>query len=173
MFDRHHSQHWGRDRMFQRGDFKYVILDLLKDKPSHGYEIIRELEERFHGFYSPSPGMVYPTLQFLEEAGYVSASQQDGKKVYAITDEGRKFLADQAATVNDIKDHMRSGGRAWSSDLRDQFRDVMDEVRDLGRLVARRARNMNRDKLRRIGEVLKTAYSEVETIVREEPQSRA
>ena len=68
---------------------------------------------------------------------------------------------------------MRSGGRAWSSDLRDQFRDVMDEVRDLGRLVARRARNMNRDKLRRIGEVLKTAYSEIETIVREEPQSRA
>ena len=53
-------RNWGQDRWFQRGDFKYLILDLLKDKPRYGYEIIRELEGKFHGFYSPSPGTVIP-----------------------------------------------------------------------------------------------------------------
>ena len=53
--------------MFEKGDLKYVILDLLKDEPSHGYEVIRKLEERSRGFYSPSPGSVYPTLQLLED----------------------------------------------------------------------------------------------------------
>ncbi len=81
-----------RGRVFEKGDLKYVILDLLKDKPSHGYEVIRALEERSRGFYSPSPGSVYPTLQLLEDLGYVSATQRDGKKVYEITDEGRQAL---------------------------------------------------------------------------------
>ena len=56
-----------RESSFQKGDLKYVILDLIKDKPRHGYEIIRELEEMSHGLYTPSPGAVYPTLQMLEE----------------------------------------------------------------------------------------------------------
>src|ERR671933_2282623 len=81
-----------RGRVFGKGDLKYVILDLLKDRPAHGYEVMRALEERFRGFYSPSPGSVYPTLQMLEDLGYVSSRQRDGKKVYQITDEGRSFL---------------------------------------------------------------------------------
>src|SRR3712207_9183084 len=81
-----------RGRVCGKGDLKYVILDLLQDRPAHGYELIRALEERFRGFYSPSPGSVYPTLQLLEDMGYVSATQRDGKKVYSITDEGREFL---------------------------------------------------------------------------------
>src|SRR4030042_1692422 len=80
---------------FHRGNLKYVILDLIKDKPRHGYEIIRLLEERSHGFYTPSPGAVYPTLQFLEETGYVEAAQHDGKRIYSITDEGRRFLTER------------------------------------------------------------------------------
>src|SRR5262245_30800963 len=81
-----------RDRIFEKGDLKSVILQLLKEKPRHGYEVIRALEERFGGFYSPSPGAVYPTLQMLEDLGYTSVVSQDGKKVYTITDEGLKFL---------------------------------------------------------------------------------
>ena len=70
-----------RRQMFERGDLKYVILEQLKDKPAHGYELIKALEERFGGFYAPSPGAVYPTLQMLEDMGYVSSVQQDGRKV--------------------------------------------------------------------------------------------
>jgi DNA-binding PadR family transcriptional regulator len=173
MFDKHYFRHWGQERMFQKGDFKYFILDLLKDKPRYGYEVIRELEERSHGFYSPSPGVVYPTLQYLEDMGYVTSREQNGKKVYTITQEGLKFLEDQSQTVNDIRSHMHHGWGSWSSELRDQFRDAMHEIRELGRLIGRKSRGMNSEKMRRIADVLKKAYEEIEKILREESQNRS
>jgi DNA-binding PadR family transcriptional regulator len=173
VYYRHHFNQWGPGRMFHKGDFKYLILDLLKEKPRHGYEIIRELEEKFHGFYAPSPGTVYPTLQYLEELGYVTSREQDGKKVYTITDAGLKFLEEQSDTVDDIRDQMRSHWRGWTAELGEQFRDVMREYAEMGRLLGLRVRRMNKDKLRRIGEVLKKAYSEIERIIAEEPSSHA
>ena len=173
MLDRHHFRHFGQERMFHKGDFKYLILDLLKIKPRYGYEVIRELEERFHGFYSPSPGVVYPTLQYLEDTGHVTCREQDGKKVYTITQEGLKFLEDRSQTVNDIRGHMRHGWGPWSSELRDQFRDVMHEIRDLGRLIGQKSRGIDSEKIRRIGDVLKDAYEEIEKIIREEPQTHS
>jgi len=80
---------------FHKGDVKYIILDLLKDGPKYGYEIIRALEEQSHGFYRPSPGAVYPTLQMLEEMGHAGSNDRDGKKVYTITDDGRLGPAPQ------------------------------------------------------------------------------
>jgi len=157
--------------MFHRGEFKYLILDLLKDKPCYGYEVIRELEEQFQGFYSPSPGVVYPTLQYLEDIGYLTSREQDGKKVYTITNEGLKFLEDQSQTIQDIKSHMRHRWGPWSSELHDQFRDIMHEIRDMGRLIGRRARGLNGEKMHRIGGVLRKAYEEIENILREEAPS--
>src|SRR5215210_5937686 len=92
----------GRGRVFGKGDLKYVILDLLKERPAHGYELIRALEERFRGFYSPSPGSVYPTLQLLEDLGHVTVVQRDGKKVYTITEQGREFLEEHRGSVEEI-----------------------------------------------------------------------
>jgi len=171
MFDRGHFRHWGQERWFQKGDFKYMILDLLKDKPRYGYEIIRELEDRFHGFYSPSPGTIYPTLQYLEDVGHVTSKEQDGKRVYTITADGLKFLGEASKTVDDVWNRMKHGWGEWDSEFREQFRDAMGEIADLGRLIGRRARGMNRDKMRRIGEILKRAYSEIEKIISEEPPS--
>jgi len=171
MFDKHLFRHWGQERMFHRGEFKYLILDLLKDKPRYGYEVIRELEEQFQGFYSPSPGVVYPTLQYLEDIGYLTSREQDGKKVYTITNEGLKFLEDQSQTIQDIKSHMRHRWGPWSSELHDQFRDIMHEIRDMGRLIGRRARGLNGEKMHRIGGVLRKAYEEIENILREEAPS--
>ena len=89
--------------MFEQGDLKYVILRLLEEKPRHGYEIIKELESRFGGSYAPSPGTVYPTLTMLEDLGYARVvPEEGGKKIYEITDEGRKHLAEHSTTVNDI-----------------------------------------------------------------------
>ena len=99
------GRHWkGRaGRLFEQGDLKYVILRLLEEKPRHGYEIIKELEGRFGGSYVPSPGTVYPTLTMLEDLGYARAvPEEGGKKVYEITDEGRKYLAEHSTTVDDI-----------------------------------------------------------------------
>jgi DNA-binding PadR family transcriptional regulator len=172
MFDKHFFRYWGQERMFQKGEFKYLILDLLKEKPRYGYEVIRALEEQFQGFYSPSPGIVYPTLQYLEDMGYVTSKEQDGKKVYTITDEGLKFLDDRSQTINDIRSHLRHNWGPWSSELHDQFRDVMREIHDLGRLIGRRARGINGEKMRRIGSILRKAFEEIEKILREEPQSQ-
>jgi len=168
VFGRHQFRSWGQERMFHRGDFKYLILDLLNGKPRYGYELIRELEERFHGFYSPSPGVIYPTLQYLEDMGYVTSREQDGKKIYTITKEGMRFLEDQSQAVNDIRTNLRRGWGPWSSELRDQFRDVMHEIRDLGRLIGRRSRRINSEKIRRIREILRKTSEEVEKILREE-----
>src|SRR5213082_3740709 len=94
-------------RVFEQGDLKYVILRLLAEKPRHGYEIIKELEDRFGGSYAPSPGTVYPTLTMLEDLGYARAMPEEGgRKIYEITDEGRKNLAEHSGTVNDIFDRI-------------------------------------------------------------------
>jgi DNA-binding PadR family transcriptional regulator len=93
---------WG-GRMFNGGELRLIILALIKEKPRYGYEIIKELSERVGGDYSPSPGVVYPTLTMLEELGYTSASQdQAGRKLYTVTPEGEKTLADNKAQVDAI-----------------------------------------------------------------------
>ena len=96
-----------RHQMFESGEVKFVILRLLKEKPSHGYEIIKALEEKLAGCYTPSAGTVYPTLQLLEDQGYVRVVEEGGKKVYHITPEGEAFLAEHRDTIEDIFDRVR------------------------------------------------------------------
>lgn len=89
-------------RFYDRGDLKFVILRLLRDKPMHGYEVMRALEEDSGGWYKASAGSVYPTLQMLEDQGYIVAKEADGKKVYSITDAGRTYLNDNSDVLDDI-----------------------------------------------------------------------
>ena len=84
-----------RGSYYGRGNVKFAILDMLKEKPRHGYDIIREMEERSGGAYSPSPGVIYPTLQALEDQDLVKSVEQDGKKVYSITEAGLAYLQGQ------------------------------------------------------------------------------
>ena len=79
-----------------RGDVRAAVLALLADKPMHGYQIIREIEERSGGAWKPSPGSVYPTLQLLADEGLISAAESNGRKTYSLTDEGRQ-VADATA----------------------------------------------------------------------------
>jgi DNA-binding PadR family transcriptional regulator len=94
----------GREgRMFDGGELRLVILALIAEKARYGYEVIKELGERVGGDYSPSPGVVYPTLTMLEEMGYASASlDPQGRKLYAVTPEGEKVLADNKAQIDAI-----------------------------------------------------------------------
>lgn len=89
-------------RFFGRGDVKFALLELLQERPMHGYEMMKALEERSAGFYTPSPGSIYPTLQMLEDRGFVIASEAEGKKVYSITDAGRALLAERQKTEEDF-----------------------------------------------------------------------
>jgi DNA-binding PadR family transcriptional regulator len=86
---------WGGGRRARRGDVRTSLLSLLADKPMHGYDLIRELEERSAGAWRPSPGSIYPTLQLLEDEGLVTGEERDGKRVYTITDAGRAELEER------------------------------------------------------------------------------
>jgi len=161
MFGKRHFGHEHHSRLFEKGDLKFVILDLLKDKPAHGYEIIRALEDRFHGFYSPSAGSVYPTLQLLEDMGYVSSSEQDGKKVYTITDAGKEFLKERGETMNKIKTHMHD----WcSSGSHEEMHEIMHEMGHLARSVAHKVRHIDKEKLLLIKDIISRAEREVDAI---------
>src|SRR5467141_1025199 len=79
-------------RMLAQGDLRLIALALIAEQPRHGYDIIKQLEEKTSGWYSPSPGIVYPTLTYLEEAGHLTSQADGAKKLYTITDEGRAYL---------------------------------------------------------------------------------
>ena len=149
---------------FQKGDLKYVVLDLIKDKPRYGYEIIRALEELSHGFYSPSPGVVYPTLQMLEEMGYASATEIDGKKVYTITEAGRQFLGERKDLADEVKSQMR---HHWNPKNIGAMGEIIGELGKLGRLMRRRLRHLEPDKMQRIREIVGRASKEIESILEE------
>ena len=97
-------------RMLAQGDLRLVALALIAQAPRHGYEIIKLVEEKTADWYSPSPGIVYPTLTFLEEAGYVTASTEGSKKLYTITAEGRAYLEANRDLAEAVLDRLTALG---------------------------------------------------------------
>jgi DNA-binding PadR family transcriptional regulator len=97
-------------RMLAQGDIRLIALALIAEQPRHGYEIIKVLEEKTSGWYSPSPGMVYPTLTFLEEANYVTAQIDGSKKLYSITEEGKTYLEENKAFVDAVMERFAAIG---------------------------------------------------------------
>ena len=151
-----------RRRWFEAGDMKYVILKLLRDKPRHGYEVMKELEDRFAG-YSPSPGTVYPTLQWLEDEGLVAAQDVAGKKVYAITEAGRAFLDEHRDVVEDIFERVRD---AVDQALGGAMGEVNDAVGRLMKTAYRTAWRSRDDAVRRkVADALRRAATEIESLI--------
>jgi DNA-binding PadR family transcriptional regulator len=97
-------------RMLASGDLRLVALYFIEEQPRHGYDLIKAIEEKTAGFYSPSPGIVYPALTFLEEAGYVTSSAEGNKKLYTITGEGRSHLADNREAVQSTLNFLGQAG---------------------------------------------------------------
>jgi len=130
--------HWfghgglGPQRFLERGVLKFVILSLIKDQPRHGYDIIQELENKFHGMYIPSAGTVYPILQLFEDQGYVTIDQKDGKKVYSITKDGEKFLSEHQEELDrmqSLRDHFKEKFGPEVHDLRSEIMQTMKLIR--------------------------------------------
>lgn len=157
------GRHRRRRQWFGSGDMKYVILRTIKDKPMHGYEVMKALEDKTRGCYTPSPGTVYPTLQWLEDEGLVQSEDRDGKKVYSITDAGGEFLEENKSSVEEIFDRI--------DEMIDRFvGDSMPDVnRAVGKLVAQVYRSSwqlhgDVEKRKRIAEVLEEALKELEAL---------
>ena len=151
-------------RVFEQGDLKYVILQLLEEKPRHGYDIIKELEERFAGTYSPSPGTVYPTLSMLEDMGYARARAEEeggGRKIYEITPEGKAYLEENRGTVDDIFDRIADLGTSIFST---EMMELAQAFKKLGWATYSNAHKLSRDpeKLKQVREILERAAKDVE-----------
>ena len=151
-------------RMFEQGDLKFVILRLLDEKPRHGYEIIKDLEERSGGRYAPSPGTVYPTLTLLEDMGYARANvEEGGKKVYVITDEGKAYLTEHKSTADDILERLAKVG---ASIFGDDVRPAHEAMAHLGRVylsvVWKDGANAERNL--KVTEILRRAAQELEEV---------
>lgn len=102
-----------RGRLFDYGDLRLLLLAMIAEEPSHGYELIKAIEERFGGGYSPSPGVIYPTLSWLDDMGYAVVDAEEGsRKRYRITEEGETFLAANRAEADALLSRSGPGGRA-------------------------------------------------------------
>ena len=112
---RHRGMQGGRGRrVFDQGDLRYVLLRLIAERPRHGYELIKDIEERLAGSYSPSPGVIYPTLTLLEELGYIRPESAEGpRKQFVVTPEGTAFLAANQPVVDQIFARMAEIGQAY------------------------------------------------------------
>jgi DNA-binding PadR family transcriptional regulator len=134
--------------VFGHGRLRLYLLKLLEESPRHGYEVIRLLQDRFLGVYSPSPGTIYPRLARLEEEGLVTHEVVEGKKVFTLTDRGREELAargDELADLErEISDSVRDIAREVKEDVRETVKSLRDELTQMARDVRTGARHEER-----------------------------
>ena len=170
---------FGAGRKLAAGDLQLIILALLAEEARHGYEIIKALEERSSGFYSPSPGMVYPALTYLEELGYATVEAAGAKKLYRITDDGRAHLEENKATAQSMLEQLgwigrrmeqmrkafsgtETGGAGEETEEREAGTAAeLHEARRELRHALRESRHATPEEQRRIAEVLKRALGEI------------
>jgi len=153
-------------RKLASGDLQLVLLALLAEQPSHGYELIKALEQRSGGFYVPSPGMIYPALTWLEEVGYASVEQDGTKKLYRITDSGREYLREnsevaeamlsQLERIGSKMGHVREIFSGW-----EDHADVVHEARRELRRALREKVHASGREATRIAAILKRAAAEI------------
>ena len=124
---------WGDQPRTRRGDIKFRLLELLSERPQHGYELMNELEARHGGFRRPSPGSIYPTLQMLEEGGYLTSEEIEGKRVYTITESGRQFLSDRKPQAHSRHDRSMEGKPSELIELRRTLTELNDAVTQVAR----------------------------------------
>ncbi|HXI67959.1 MAG TPA: PadR family transcriptional regulator [Steroidobacteraceae bacterium] len=157
-------------RRLASGELQLVLLALLEERPSHGYELIKALEEHSGGFYSPSPGMIYPALTWLEEMGYARVSAEGAKKLYSITDAGRAYLQENRGAADTMLGQLRWIGRKMGR-VREIF-GGFDEEEDAGnegvgaarrelRQALREKRGAPAEEKQRIAQILRDAAARI------------
>ncbi len=176
-------------RMLASGDVRLVALFFIEQQPRHGYDLIKAIEERSNGFYSPSPGMVYPALTFLEEAGYVTAEADGNKKLYTITEAGRGHLSENREAIDQTLSFLGKAGERFRAfregggdhegphhhhrgprrhereagrdrDIRNAVPELNEARRELKAAIAE-ALNLGEDEQRRVADILNRAAGDI------------
>lgn len=163
-------------RFFGRGDVKYALLELLQERPMHGYEMMKALEERSGGFYAPSAGTIYPTLQLLEDRSLVTVLEEGGKKIYSITEAGRTFLNErQKEDEEEFVPRWARGngpGRFWNEP---EIQAIRTEAMEVARLfaIAGRASFRNSQKLAQLRTILERTHKDLTSFIYESDKQQA
>ena len=146
---------WGDERRARRGDIKFILLELLSERPRHGYDLIKDLETRHGGSRRLSPGSVYPTLQMLEDGGYLTSQQESGKRVYTVTGSGRSLLAERTPSEHsDVPEDAFAEKPQTLAELR-------NAATELAEVVMQVARSGNLDRMSRVRELLDQVKREI------------
>ena len=149
-------------RPFDHGELRWVILALIAEKPRHGYDIIKAIEDRFAGSYTPSPGVVYPTLTMLEELGNASLEESGGKKLYAITEQGKADLAANRSAADAALARMTElAGDEGRRNIAPQILRAMENLK-LALRLRQRSGPLNEEHLRRIVNAIDAAAVAIE-----------
>lgn len=152
-----------RERLFDAGDLKLVILKLLLEQPSYGYQLIKTMEQRLAGGYTPSAGAIYPTLTMLEEEGLATASSENDKKVYSVTPEGREYLRTNNRLVEELFERLEEAGRGFR---RGRSPEIMKAFMNLrGAVVARVSReSLTSEQIRKIADAIHAAAKAIDEL---------
>jgi DNA-binding PadR family transcriptional regulator len=152
----------GGGRMFGHGDLKLLLLALIEQQPRHGYELIRIIEDMFHGQYSPSPGAIYPTLTMLEELGHAEVTnEQGGRKLYAITAAGRAYLDENRDAVDAVTARTEHSARLAAKMAAPV--NVRKAMHALKHALLMRGSDWNKTEAQRVAEILERAATAIAT----------
>jgi DNA-binding PadR family transcriptional regulator len=159
---RRHGGRHGAGRMFDHGNLRFAVLGLIAEKPRLGYEVIKAIEEACGGTYSPSPGVVYPTLTMLEELGYLAMQEEEGgKKRYAITPEGNSHLQGNRPMVDQAREKMAEARQTAHAGRAPEIQRAMHNLQ--AALAVRTARGaLTTEDVRQITALLDRAAAEIE-----------
>jgi DNA-binding PadR family transcriptional regulator len=148
--------------MFDAGDIKLVILKLLSEQPSYGYQLIKTMEEQLAGGYTPSAGVIYPTLTMLEEEGLATSSTENNKKVYSLTPQGIEFLEANKERIGELFQRLEETGRGFE---RGRSPEIMKAFMNLrGAVVARVSRSVTPEQIRKITEAINAAAKAIDEL---------
>jgi DNA-binding PadR family transcriptional regulator len=153
----------GRERHFDNGELRFVILQLIADKPSYGYEIIKAIEERLSGGYAPSPGVVYPTLTMLEDEGYAVSASESNKKRYAATESGLEYLKENKVLVKAIFGRMEQAAKVFGRGRSPQIMRAIMNLRYALKIRTERG-NLSPEQTSKIAEAIDAAARLIDQI---------
>lgn len=153
----------GRERMFDSGDVKLVILKLLSEQPSYGYQLIKTMEERLAGGYTPSAGVIYPTLTMLEEEGHTTANVENDKKVYSLTQQGTEFLEANKERINALFERLEEAGQGFERGRSPELMKAFGNLREaVGAKLFRRS--LSPEQIQQITEVINAAAKAIDEL---------
>ena len=155
-------RHWRPGRFFGPGEVRLALLSLLGERPQHGYELMKQLEERSGGMYRASAGTVYPALAQLQDEGLILSESEDAKRVYRLSDAGREELEESAEAVEDIwqrAEQLGDWGEAFDPEVAELVRPALRLLRTVVKVASRRGDDP--EVVERVREILERAKDEI------------